>query len=209
MGKRFWHIIFDMELTVVMPVYNEKNTLKQIIKKVLEMPMVAELLIVDDGSTDGTREILGALDNQERIRVILKEKNEGKGSAVSLGIREATGDVIVIQDADLEYDPKDYSKLMKPISDELVDVVYGSRYLKEQDTQQYITSRMANKFLTFMTNLLYGSKLTDMETCYKMFRKEVAEGLEIKAKRFDFEPEFTAKLLKRGVSHTEVPIYFY
>jgi len=192
-----------------MPVFNEKGTLKEIVEKVLAMPNVFELLIVDDRSTDGTREILKEFETVDRIRVILKEKNEGKGSAVTIGIRNAKGDVILIQDADLEYDPQDYPALMKPIEDGNVDVVYGSRFLRKPEPALYFSSRMANRVLTFFTNLLYGSKLTDMETCYKVFRKEVAAGIDIKAKRFDFEPEFTAKIMKGKHPYTEVPVSFY
>ncbi len=200
---------FDMKLSVVMPVFNEKSTLNEIVEKVLAMQIVSELLIVDDHSTDGTRELLKEFVAIDRIRVILKDKNEGKGSAVTLGIRHAKGDVILIQDADLEYNPSDYPALMKPIEDGDVDVVYGSRFLRKPELALYFSSRMANRFLTFVTNLLYGSKLTDMETCYKAFRKEVAAGIDIKAKRFDFEPEFTAKIMKRKFSYTEVPVSFY
>jgi len=192
-----------------MPVFNEKETLIEIVEKVLAMPMVFELLIVDDGSTDGTREILQELNSQERVRVIFKEVNQGKGSAVSMGIRSAKGDVILIQDADLEYDPNDYPALLKPIEEGLVDVVYGSRFLRKPEPKLYFFSRIANRILTFTTNLLFGCKLTDMETCYKVFRKEVVEGIEIKAKRFDFEPEFTARIMKKKVSHTEVPVSFF
>jgi len=197
-----------MRLSVIMPVFNESNTLREIIERVLAMQMVSELLIVDDGSTDGTRELLQDLELHSRIRVILKQKNEGKGSAVSIGIKNAEGDIVLIQDADLEYDPSDYPALLKPIEDGQVDVVYGSRFLRKPIPRLYFSSRIANKFLTFTTNLLYGCRLTDMETCYKVFRKEVVMGIRIKAKRFDFEPEFTAKIMKRKVAYTEVPISF-
>ncbi len=199
---------FYMELSVVMPVFNESKTLNEITARVLEMEMVSELLIVDDGSTDGTRELLKELESIHKVRVILKEVNEGKGSAVSLGMDNAKGDIVLIQDADLEYDPSDYPALLKPIEEGEVDVVFGSRFLRNPTSPLYFSSRVANRFLTFTTNLLYGCKLTDMETCYKVFRKEVVDGIRIKAKRFDFEPEFTAKIMKRKVSYTEVPISF-
>ena len=197
-----------MKLTVVMPVYNEKETIREIVRRVLAMDEVFELLIVDDGSTDGTREILTELVGLDRVRVILKERNEGKGSAVVRGFEEALGDLIVIQDADLEYDPKHYRVLLEPIQEGLADVVYGSRFLGEARRPILFWNMVANKILTLVTNILYNTILTDMETGYKMFRREVIEGMQIHARRFDFEPEVTAKLLKRKVRLFEVPIAF-
>lgn len=197
-----------MKLTVVMPVYNEKDTIREIVSRVLAMDEVFELLVVDDGSTDGTRDILSEFSALDRVRVILKEKNEGKGSAVVRGFREARGDLVVIQDADLEYDPKHYSVLLEPIRQGLADVVYGSRFLGEARRPILFWNMVANKILTLVTNVLYNTILTDMETGYKMFRREVIEDMEIHARRFDFEPEVTAKLLKRKVRLFEVPIAF-
>ena len=197
-----------MKLTVVMPVYNEKETIREIVHRVLAMDMVTELLIVDDGSTDGTREILPEFDSRERVRVILKERNEGKGSAVVRGFKEATGDLIIIQDADLEYDPRHYKILIEPIREGLADVVYGSRFLGEARRPILFWNMVANKILTLVTNVLYNTILTDMETGYKMFRREVIQGMVIHARRFDFEPEVTAKILKRKVRLYEVPIAF-
>ena len=197
-----------MRLSVVMPVYNEKATIREIVRRVLAMDLVDELLIVDDGSTDGTRAILGELDGTERVRTFLKEKNEGKGSAVVIGIREARGELVLIQDADLEYDPRHYPTLLLPIDEGLADVVYGSRFLGEARRPILFWNMVANKILTLVTNVLYNTILTDMETGYKLFRREIVAGLTIHARRFDFEPEVTAKLLKRKVRLYEVPIAF-
>ncbi len=201
-------IITRMTLTVVMPVFNEKDTVREIVRRVLLMDVVHELLIVDDGSTDGTRAILGDLPPDERVRVILKDRNEGKGSAVTLGIRAASGDLIIIQDADLEYDPRLYPLLMKPIEEGLADVVYGSRFLGEARRAILFWNMVANRILTLITNVLYNTILTDMETGYKLFRREIIQDITIHARRFDFEPEVTAKLLKRKVRLYEVPIVF-
>jgi glycosyltransferase involved in cell wall biosynthesis len=197
-----------MRLSVVMPVYNEKATIREIVRRVLLMDLVDELLIVDDGSTDGTRAILGELDGTERVRTFLKEKNEGKGSAVVIGIREARGELVLIQDADLEYDPRHYPTLLRPIDEGLADVVYGSRFLGEARRPILFWNMVANKILTLVTNVLYNTILTDMETGYKLFRREIVAGIPIHARRFDFEPEVTAKLLKRKVRLYEVPIAF-
>jgi glycosyltransferase involved in cell wall biosynthesis len=192
-----------------MPVYNEKDTIREIVKRVLEVDLVHELLIVDDGSEDGTRQILkDEIEGQKKVRIILKEKNEGKGSAVTLGISEVVGDLVIIQDADLEYDPQHYAVLMKPIEKGIADVVYGSRFLGGARRPILFWNMVANKILTFFTNILYNNILTDMETCYKLFKKEVMDGVTIHAKRFDFEPEFTAKMLKKKVRIYEVPIEF-
>ena len=192
-----------------MPVYNEKDTIREIVKRVLEVDLVHELLIVDDGSEDGTRQILkDEIEGQKKVRIILKEKNEGKGSAVTLGISEVVGDLVIIQDADLEYDPQHYAVLMKPIEKGISDVVYGSRFLGGARRPILFWNMVANKILTFFTNILYNNILTDMETCYKLFKKEVMDGVTIHAKRFDFEPEFTAKMLKKKVRIYEVPIEF-
>ena len=198
-----------MKLSVIMPVYNELQTIREIVKRVLEIDEVFELLIVDDGSTDGTRQVLKEeIEPLDKVRVILKEKNEGKGSAVVLGIKEAAGDLIIIQDADLEYDPREYPKLLKPIEEDIADIVYGSRFLGGGRRPILFWNMVANKILTLVTNILYNNILTDMETGYKLFRKQIMEGVTIHAKRFDFEPEFTAKMLKKNVRIYEVPIDF-
>ena len=197
-----------MNLTVLIPVYNEVNTIEEIVKRVQAMNVANEILIVDDGSHDGTRDLLENLEGFDNIRVVLHEKNQGKGAAVRTGIRAAKGDVILIQDADLEYDPREYPNLLKPLNEKLADVVYGSRFLGGPRRPTMFWHMVANKLLTLMTNILYNTILTDMETGYKVFRREVVENMPLHAKRFDFEPEFTAKILKRKIRIFEVPISF-
>jgi len=197
-----------MKITVIIPAFNEKNTIQEIVRRVLAMKMVDEIIIVDDGSTDGTRDLISNMDGKNNVRIILHEKNQGKGAAVRSGISAATGDVLMIQDADLEYDPREYPNLMKPIEEGMADVVYGSRFLGAPHRAILFWNMVANKLLTLMTNILYNTILTDMETGYKVFKREVAADMKIHAKRFDFEPEFTAKILKKNVRVFEVPITF-
>ncbi len=197
-----------MNITVIIPVYNERGTIREIIRRVQHMQTASEILIVDDGSTDGTRDVLAEMEGEAGVRVILKEKNEGKGSAVRTGIQAATGDILLIQDADLEYDPREYPNLLRPIEEGIADVVYGSRFLGGARRPILFLNMVANKILTLVTNILYNNILTDMETGYKVFRKEVVAGMQLRANRFDFEPEFTAKILKRKVRVYEVPISF-
>jgi len=197
-----------MKLTVLMPVYNEIDTIEEILRRVQATGLADEILLVDDGSVDGTRDILKELDGQDAIRVFYHERNQGKGAAVRTGIKNATGDVLLIQDADLEYDPRDYPKLLQPLEEGLADVVYGSRFLGAPRRVAMFWHMIANKLLTLMTNVLYDTILTDMETGYKVFRREIVEDMPLHARRFEFEPEFTAKILKRGVRIFEVPITF-
>jgi len=197
-----------MKLSVIIPIYNEVESIQVIIKRVQDTKLAGEILLVDDGSIDGTRDLLKEMDGHNNIRVILKEKNEGKGSAVTIGMQEAKGDILLIQDADLEYDPRDYPTLLKPLEEGNADVVYGSRFLGGPRRVVMFWHLVANYLLTFMTNILYNTILSDMETGYKVFRKKVVEGISIRAKRFDFEPEFTAKILKRKYRIFEVPISF-
>jgi len=197
-----------MNLSVIIPVYNEVNNINTIVKRVQDTKLASEIIIVDDGSKDGTRDILQKMDGRKKVRVILHEKNQGKGAAVITGMQAAKGDIILIQDADLEYDPRDYPELLKPIQEGIADVVYGSRFLGGPHRVTMFWHQVANKLLTFMTNILYDSILTDMETGYKVFRRTVIEGMTIRAKRFNFEPEFTAKILKRKYRIYEVPISF-
>jgi glycosyltransferase involved in cell wall biosynthesis len=197
-----------MKLSVIIPVYNEAKNVQEIVKRVQASRRASEIIVVDDGSQDGTRDILKKLDGKRKVRVILHEKNQGKGAAVVTGIKAAQGEVLLIQDADLEYDPRDYPALLQPIEEGLADVVYGSRFLGAAHRVTMFWHQLANQLLTLMTNILYDSILTDMETGYKVFRRHVIEGMNIKSKRFNFEPEFTAKVLKRRYRIFEVPITF-
>jgi glycosyltransferase involved in cell wall biosynthesis len=197
-----------MKVSVIIPVFNEQSTIEEILRRVNAQDIVTEILVIDDGSTDGTREILASLDESEKLRVILHDDNQGKGAAVRTGFQNATGDVFLIQDADLEYDPRDYPKLIQPIEEGIADVVYGSRFLGGPRRSVMFWHMVANRMLTFMTNLLYNTILSDMETGYKLFKREIVEGMEIHANSFDFEPEFTAKILKKRVRVYEIPISF-
>jgi glycosyltransferase involved in cell wall biosynthesis len=197
-----------MKVSVIIPVYNEAHTIEEILRRVEAEELANEILIVDDGSSDGTRDILQSLDAKEHIKVILHEGNQGKGAAVRTGIHNASGDVLLIQDADLEYNPRDYPTLIQPIEEGIADVVYGSRFLGGPRRTTMYWHMVANKLLTFMTNLLYNTILSDMETGYKVFKREITEGMKIRANKFDFEPEFTAKILKRKARVYEVPISF-
>ena len=197
-----------MKLSVIIPVYNEVESIQVILKRVYETNLVHEIVVVDDGSKDGTRDVLATLDGKNSLRVILHEKNKGKGAAVRTGMAAATGDVLLIQDADLEYDPRDFPILLQPIEEGLADVVYGSRFLGRAHRVTMFWHLVANQMLTLMTNILYNTILTDMETGYKVFRREVLNGMVRHANSFDFEPEFTAKILKRKFRIFEVPITF-
>ena len=199
-----------MKLSVVIPAYNETNTIREIVRRVQEVPIEKEILIIDDGSTDGTREILRELDGKGGVRVFLQPVNQGKGAAVSVGFRHALGDVVVVQDADLEYDPNEYGKLMAPIADGHADVVYGSRFLGGGTRRVlYFWHTVGNRMLTLASNMFTNLNLTDMETCYKMFRREVVQSMRIESRRFGIEPEITAKVARRGYRIYEVPISYY
>ncbi|HEY5981914.1 MAG TPA: glycosyltransferase family 2 protein [Anaerolineales bacterium] len=197
-----------MKLSVVIPVFNEVDNITEILKRVRAANLASEVIVVDDGSTDGSRELLAQLQGKDGLNVLLHEKNQGKGAAVRTGIASAKGDVILIQDADLEYDPRDYPVLLQPIKDGVADVVYGSRFLGGPRRVVMFWHMIANQLLTFMTNILYNTILTDMETGYKVFRREVADGMKLRARGFEFEPEFTAKILKRHYRIFEVSISF-
>ena len=199
-----------------MPCYNEKNTIEKIIAEVMDVSLGStqkEIVIVDDGSKDGTRDILKKLQKKHKeIKLIFQEVNQGKGAALKKGILETTGDVVVIQDADLEYDPQEYKRLLYPIERGHADVVYGSRFIGgEPHRIIYYRNQVANKFLTGLSNLLTGLNLTDMETCYKMFRGDLVRGLAkgLKAKRFGFEPEITARVAKSKAPVYEIGISYY
>ena len=194
------------KLSVVIPVYNEKKSLLEIIRRVQAVPIEKEIILVDDFSTDGTRHLLRDLEKQQ-FKVLYHERNQGKGAALRTGFLHATGEFVIVQDADLEYDPNDYPKLLKPILDGTADVVYGSRFSGHR-TNMTSLHTLGNLFLTAITNLFYRTSITDMETCYKLFRRETIQGIRIESNRFNFEPEVTAKLLKRGLRILEVPISY-
>ena len=191
-----------------MPVYNEVGTIAEIVKRVQAVGLADEIIAIDDGSTDGSAEILSKLDGKDGVKVISHAKNLGKGAAVRDGIQAAQGDLILIQDADLEYDPRDVKKLLEPIEGGMADVVYGSRFLGGPRRPTMFWHAVANRFLTFLTNLLYNNILTDMETGFKLFKREALKGITIRSNNFNFEPEITAKLLKRRTRIFEVPIIF-
>ena len=194
-------------LSVIMPVYNEQETLTEILTRVRAVDLEKEIVVVDDGSSDGTRDILKEEEKKGDLKILYHEVNKGKGAAVRTGLEHASGDFIIIQDADLEYDPREYPKLLKPILEGEAEVVYGSRSLVFKETM-FLLQALGNKIVTLATNLLYGIALSDMETCYKVFRAEVITSIPLRSRRFELEPEITAKLLKRGYRIHEVPISY-
>ncbi|MGD8896158.1 MAG: glycosyltransferase family 2 protein [Acidobacteriota bacterium] len=197
----------DPLLTVVMPVYNEKATVEEIVDRVLAVPLRIELVAVDDASTDGSGETLEQLSRERGFRLLRQERNQGKGAAVRRGIEAATGEVIVVQDADLEYSPEEYPDLLDLIVKGKADAVFGSRFIGRHRCFLF-THYLANLFLNLVTNVLYNTTMTDMETCLKAVRAEVLKDLELKSDRFGIEPEITAKLFKRGARVYEVPITY-
>ena len=196
------------KLSVIVPVYDERNTVVEIVRRMraVDLPVDLEIVIVDDGSTDGTRDVLRQLADST-VRVVLHEHNKGKGAAIRTGLEKVTGDLVLIQDADLEYDPEDWPKLLNPVLRGKAQVVYGSRFTGERRNMLFL-HWVGNRFLSLVTNVLYNTTLSDMETCYKLFDRTVLEGITINASRFEFEPEITAKLLRRGIRIYEVPISY-
>jgi glycosyltransferase involved in cell wall biosynthesis len=220
-----------MVISIVIPAYNEVNTLPLILNKIYAVPYDKEIIIVDDGSKDGTREWICSefgVRNQVAVvqdgkkgeaqiagargtvvKIVFHERNRGKGGAVWTGMRAATGDLLIVQDADLEYDPGDYPNLIEPIAEGKADVVYGSRFLGGPHKVHYFWHYVNNKMITLVSNMFTNLNLTDMETCYKVFRRDILEGIKIESQRFGFEPEITAKMAKKGVRIYEVPISYY
>lgn len=200
------------KLSIIIPVYNEKNFVFELLQKVNSVDLgdiKKEIIVIDDCSTDGTKEILSEKCNNMIDKLLFNEHNLGKGATLKKGFSHASGDVIIIQDADLEYDPSEYEKIVTPIFNNEADVVYGSRFLNKNQFNGYTQNKIANKFLTHFSNMLTGYKITDMETCYKAFKADIIKSIDIKESRFGFEPEITAKLSKMDVKLIEVAISYY
>ncbi|WP_417745630.1 glycosyltransferase family 2 protein [Rosistilla oblonga] len=196
------------ELSVVIPVFNERETLPQVIAAVQALPITKEIIIIDDGSSDGTADWLRSQRGKSGLTIVLRRRNRGKGSALRMGFRHCRGAIIAIQDADLEYDPRDLMKVIRPIQDGLSDIAYGSRYLGNEVQDPSFLHRLGNRVLTGLSNVTTGLRLTDMETCYKAFRRELIQGVTLRQCRFGFEPEVTAKLARSGQRFMEVPIEY-
>jgi len=198
-----------MKLSIVIPVYNEKSTILDLINKVDNVKLDKEIIIVDDASTDGTREILKSLRDNNKYKIFFHDKNRGKGAALRTGFNHVAGNIVIVQDADLEYDPNEYEKLITPILQGKADVVFGSRFLAGPHRVLFFWHYLGNKILTTFSNIFTNLNLTDMETCYKVFKAEILNEINIKSNRFGFEPEFTAKVAKRKFRIYEVPISYH
>ncbi len=198
-----------VKLSIVIPVYNEKDTIETILEHVRRTPFEKEIIIVDDFSTDGTRDVLHRISDDSDLHIILHEKNMGKGAALRTGFTRVTGDIVIIQDADLEYDPSEYDRLVSPIVNDKADVVYGSRFMGGSRRVLYFWHTVGNRFLTLLSNMMTNLNLTDMETCYKVFRRDVIDRITVKSNRFGVEPELTAKIARLGVRVYETPISYY
>lgn len=196
-----------MKISVVVPVYNERGTFAEIIRQIQAVDLEKEIIVVDDCSTDGTADIIREMVQAVEVKAVFHKRNMGKGAAVRSGLAEVTGDVIIIQDADLEYDPREYPQLLKPILEGKAEVVYGSRFIGPHKAM-YFWHSLGNNFLTLLTNVLFDSTLTDMETCYKVFTARVGCSFKLRSNRWGFDPEITAKILKRGNRIYEVPISY-
>ena len=207
MTSRAASTIVDPFVSVVMPAYNERDTIEEIVRRVLAVPLRIELVVVDDGSTDGTRDLLQALQRELGFVLVLQPRNGGKGSALRAGFTRVTGNIVVIQDADLEYSPEEYPELIELICTGRADVVYGSRFIGRHRVFLF-THFLGNRLLTLMTNVLYNTMLTDMETCFKAMRVEVLRSMTLRSERFGIEPELTAKIFKRAYRVYEVPITY-
>ncbi len=201
--------VTSLRLSIIVPVYNERDTIAEVLSRVLAVECDKQLIVVDDGSTDGTAELIEEWisGRPEQVAFHRHVRNLGKGAAVRTGLEHVAGECVVIQDGDLEYDPRDYAKLLAPVIEQGAHVVYGSRFLGN-NPRMFFTQRAGNVILTRLTNLLYGASLTDMETCYKLFARDVVAALPLKSDRFDIEPELTARLLRQGVDIVEVPISY-
>jgi glycosyltransferase involved in cell wall biosynthesis len=196
-----------IKLSVIIPVYNEVKTIKKIVDKIFKVKNVLEIIIVDDGSDDGTKLELKKISVHKKIKIFTNKKNTGKGAAIRIGLKHANGNYVIVQDADLEYDPADYKKLIKPVLDAKAQVVYGSRFLGEH-RNMFFWHMLCNKLLTLLTNILFDTTLSDMETCYKLIPLKIFEKIKLKSNGFDFEPEVTAKILKKGIRIYEVPVSY-
>ena len=201
-------VVKTPQLSVIIPAYNESETIRRVVDSVLNLNITKQVIVVDDGSTDGTQETIRSLQGQQGIEVVFHSRNQGKGAAIQTGIRLAMGDIVIVQDADLEYDPQDILRVIQPILDGETDVVFGSRYLSNSHQDQSAVHRFGNACLTGFSNWMTNQRLTDMETCYKAFRRELIQSIPIEQKRFGFEPEITAKLARKQLQIREVPISY-